>query len=173
MDHTLYFFGQGLGIVAIIFGFLTFQMKSREKLVLLQIFAAGSFALHYLLIGAYSGMAMNAVAMVRNIVFYFIGREKPVPKILSVLFTVVLGVMGILSWHAWYSIFMVLGLLINSYCMSLSNPNTIRKSILVTSPLVLIYNCIVFSVGGIIYESVAVISAMIGLSRTKKKQSNL
>ena len=170
MDLELSGIGQFLGIVAIIFGFLTFQMKSREKLVLLQVCAAGSFVLHYLMIGAYSGMALNAVAMTRNIIFFFIGRNKPVPKAWSLLFTVIMGIMGIFSWHAWYSVFMVLGLLINSYCMSLSNPQTIRKSILITSPLVLIYNLFVLSIGGIVYESVAIISSLIGIVRNRKSE---
>lgn len=159
--------GQFLGIVAIFFGFLTFQMKSREKLILFQVCAAGSFMLHYLLIGAYSGMALNAVAMIRNIIFYYIGRSKPVTKKWALLFTGIMGIMGIVSWHAWYSVFMVLGLLINSYCMSLSNPQMIRKSILITSPLVLIYNLFVLSVGGIVYESVAIISSLIGIFRAR------
>jgi hypothetical protein len=168
MENPMYYFGQFLGIVAIILGFLTFQMKSREKLVFLQIAATFAFAIHYLLIGAYSGMALNFVAMIRNIVFYFVGKEKPVPRFLSVLFAVFMSVMGVLSWQAWYSIFAVLGLLINSYCMSFSNSQNICKSILVTSPMVLIYNCFVLSVGGIVYESVAIISASIGIFRTRK-----
>ncbi len=172
MDQYLYLLGQILGFVAIILGFLTFQMKSRDKLVLIQIAATFAFVLHYLLIGAYSGMALNAVAMVRNIVFYYIGKNKPVPQVCSILFAVLLGVMGIVSWHAWYSVFSVAGLLINSYCMSFSDPQKIRKSILVASPLVLIYNCFVFSIGGIIYESIAVISSVIGIVRTHKADAS-
>ena len=72
MDHHMYFIGQILGIVAIVLGFLTFQMKSREKLVIFQIAATLAFSLHYYLIGAYSGMALNIVAMIRNVVFYFV-----------------------------------------------------------------------------------------------------
>jgi len=168
MSQHLYFVGQCLGIVAIVLGFLTFQMKSREKLVVMQIAVTLSFVLHYLLIGAYSGMALNSVAMIRNIIFYFVGRDKPVPKYLSILFAVLMCLMGILSWQAWYSVFAVLGLLINSYCMSFSNPQNIRKSILVTSPMVLVYDCFVLSIGGIVYESVAIVSAAIGIVRARK-----
>jgi len=168
MSQHLYFVGQCLGIVAIVLGFLTFQMKSREKLVVMQIAVTLSFVLHYLLIGAYSGMALNSVAMIRNIIFYFVGRDKPVPKYLSILFAVLMCLMGILSWQAWYSVFAVLGLLINSYCMSFSNPQNIRKSILVTSPMVLVYDCFVLSIGGIVHESVAIVSAAIGIVRARK-----
>ena len=55
----------------------------------------------------------------------------------TIVFTVLMGIMGILSWSDWYSIFVFLGLVINSYCMSFKDPQNIRKSILVTSPLVL------------------------------------
>ena len=85
--------------------------------------------------------------------------------------SVIMGAIGILSWQNWYSIFVVLGLIINSYCMSFSNPQSIGKSILVTSPLVLIYDVLVLSVGGAVYESIAIISAVIGILRTKRKQA--
>jgi hypothetical protein len=76
--------------------------------------------------------------------------------------------MGIISWEAWYSIFVFAGMVIHAFCMSFSNAQNVRKSILVTSPLVLIYDAFALSIGGIIYESVAVTSALIGIIRYRK-----
>ena len=100
-----------------------------------------------------------------------LGKKGSVAKVWAVVFSVIMGAIGILSWQNWYSIFVVLGLIINSYCMSFSNPQSIRKSILVTSPLVLIYDVLVLSIGGVVYESIAIISAVIGILRTKRKQA--
>lgn len=166
----MYILGQILGIVAIILGFLTYQMRTRERLVFVQIATTLCFCVHYFLIGAYSGMALNAVAMIRNIVYYFTGKNGAVSRVWAVTFAVCMGAMGVLSWQAWYSVFVVIGLIINSYCMSFSNPQNIRKSILVTSPLVLIYNIIVHSFGGAVYESVAIISSFIGVLRHKNNK---
>ena len=48
------------------------------------------------------------------------------------------------------------------------DPQNIRKSILVTSPLVLIYNIFEFSIGGIANESLSIVSSLIGIVRDKK-----
>ena len=171
MDTIVYFVGQGLGIVAIALGFLSYQMKTREGLVFAQFATAICFVLHYLMIGAYSGMALNIISVIRNYVYFQLGKKGSVAKVWAVVFSVIMGAIGILSWQNWYSIFVVLGLIINSYCMSFSNPQSIRKSIFVTSPLVLIYDVLVLSVGGAVYESIAIISAVIGILRTKRKQA--
>ena len=129
------------------------------------------FVIHYLLIGAVSGMALNMVAMVRNIVYsrrdlkIFSGKGWPA------IFAVIMGIMGLLSWQGWYSVFVVLGLVINSLCMAFKDPQKIRKSILVTSPLVLIYDAFALSVGGMIYESVAIVSALVGILRFRKEKT--
>ena len=168
MNQTIYIIGQALGIVAIGLGFLTYQMKTREKLVFTQVMVACCFCLHYLMIGAVSGLALNIISVIRNSTYYFLGKKGPVDKKWAILFSVVTGIMGILSWQAWYSIFAVLGMVIHSYCISFSKPEYIRRSILVTSPLVLLYDVFVLSIGGMVYESVAIISSIIGELRNKK-----
>lgn len=47
-----------------------------------------------------------------------------------------------------------------------------RKGVLIACPLTLVYDIIEHSFGGIIYESVAIISAIIGLIRYRKIKSN-
>ena len=167
MEQPLFLVGQFLGIVAIGLGFLSYQMKTQNGLLLAQTSTTLVFCLHYLLIGAYSGMALNAVALLRNLVFFFLSKKGKIHKAWAVGFSAVMGIMGLLSWESWYSIFVFLGLVINSYCMSFDNPQNIRKSILVTSPLVLLYDVFVWSIGGIIYESVAICSSAIGIFRNK------
>ncbi len=79
----------------------------------------------------------------------------------------------ILSWENVWSIFIVLGLVINTYAMSFKDPQHIRISVLITCPMVLLYDCIVVSLGGIIFESVSIISAIIGAVRYKNIKQNV
>ncbi|MBE6729653.1 MAG: YgjV family protein [Ruminococcaceae bacterium] len=170
MEQILYFIGQVLGIVAVILGFINYQMKTREQVLYIHIATTICFAFHYMLIGAYAGMAMNFVGFVRNLVFYYVGKNSKVGRGWAILFAVLMGTMGIVGWEAWYSVLAVVGLIINSYSMSFSNPNNIRKSILITSPLVLIYDAFALSIGGMIYESVVIISSIIGLVRFNREK---
>ncbi len=89
----------------------------------------------------------------------------------AVAFALIMGVMGIIAWEDWYSVLAVCGLVINSYAMSFSNPNNIRKSILITSPMVIIYDGFAMSFGGMVYESVVIISSIVGLVRYRKNKT--
>ena len=89
---------------------------------------------------------------------------------MPIAFAVIMGIAGVITWDAWYSIFSVLGLIINTLCMAFSDPQKVRKSILVSSPMVLVYDAFSLSIGGIIYESVAVVSSVIGLIRMSDRQ---
>ena len=163
-----YIIGQVLGIIAVFLGFLNYQVKTRERVLFVHTATLICFVVHYMLIGAYAGMAMNAVGLIRNIIFYSVGKKGRVHPVLAAFFALVVGVMGIINWEAWYSVFCLFGLIINSYALSFSKPENLRKSILITSPLVLIYDVFARSYGGVAYETVAIVSAVIGLIRFKK-----
>lgn len=168
-DIFLYVIGQVLGGVAIVLGILSYQMKSQSRLLLLQIATTVVFVAHYALIGATSGMALNVVCAVRNVAFYIRHRMGREGKLLPIGFTVLTAVVGILTWEAWYSIFIFAALIINAFCMSFSNAQNVRKSILITSPLVMIYDAFTLSVGGFVYESVAVASSIVGIVRHRQR----
>jgi hypothetical protein len=168
MDHTLYIIGQALGGVAILLGFLSYQTRTQRGLILMQSATALTFCAHYFLIGAIPGMALNLIVILRNTVYYYRNRRHSHEMISPILFALVMGGAAILTWNAWYSVFVLAGQIINTLYMSCSDPQKVRKSVLVTCPMVLTYDVFVFSVGGIIYESVAMTSALIGIIRNSK-----
>ncbi len=161
--------GQAMGFIAVVLGFLSFQMRTQKQLLLVQTATTIAFCIHYYLIGATSGLMMNLLGIARNLAYYH--KDKPIfsGKKCPIFFAVVMGVVGLLSWQGYYSIFVVLGLVINTVCLSFTDPQKIRKSILLTSPLVLIYDAFVLSIGGMIYESVVIVSSVIGILRYRKQ----
>ncbi|MBE6600357.1 MAG: YgjV family protein [Ruminococcaceae bacterium] len=161
--------GQAFGIVAIILGFLNYQMRTQRKILFVQSATAAVFCIHYLLIGAYVGMALNFINIVRNLSYDYRIKKGVKSKIIPILFVVIQVAACALTWEAWYSVFAILGIGISTYCMSFSDSQSVRKSILVTSPLVLTYDIFARSVGGSIYETVAIISAIIGILQNRKK----
>lgn len=157
-----------IGVLAIALGFLSYQTKSRKGVLALQTLTTVTFTVHYLLLGAYSGMLMNVVGIARNIFYYNKDKKFFSWRWWPVVFAVIAAALGILAWEDWYSVFVVVGITINTVCMSLSAQN-IRKSILVTSPMVLIYDVFAKSVSGAVYEAVAIVSAAIGIYRFSKR----
>ena len=171
MQNTFYVIGQILGIIAIIIGFTSYQMKQQKHVLLLQFIVSGLFCVHYLLIDATSGMALNVIMFIRGIIYYFRNKFNWKENYTPIIFAIIVLVVSVISWQDWYSIFIVLGLFIHTLCMAMNDAQKVRKSILITSPLVLIYNVFVFSIGGIIYESIAVISSIIGIIKFNKKSN--
>ena len=162
--------GQGFGMIAVAFGFLSYQMRTQKQLLAMQLATAVVFCIHYALIGATSGLLCNVIAAARNIAYYH--RDKPLfsGKRCPIIFAVLMGLSGVVSWQGYASLCVIVGLVINTLCLSLTDPQKIRKSILVTSPLVLIYNALVFSVGGMVYESVCIVSSLVGMVRYRKEK---
>ena len=168
---TFEIIGQILGGVAIILGFASYQMKTQDKLIFVHTLTTFVFVLQYLFMGAIPGMALNIVSMIRGIVYYFRNKKGSNDKITPIIFAVLMGITGIITWDNWYSVFIFLALIINTLCMSLSDPQKVRISLLVTCPLALIYDALlpVPAVTAIVFELFSITSAIIGLVRNKKK----
>ena len=66
-----------------------------------------------------------------------------------------------------YSVFLIAGLVTSTVSLSFSNPQNTRWAMFIKSPLCIIYNIAVSSMGGVIYECVVIISAIIGLVKNK------
>lgn len=168
----MFIIAQIFGVIAVILGFLSYQMRTRRQILLALSATVIALTLHYLFLGAYTGMAMNAVSLIRNIAYDYRDRKEIKSPLIPIVFTAIQVVMGILTWQAWYSILVLVGIAINTYCVGLCNSQNLRKSILVTSPLVLIYNIFTMALSGIVFEVVGIVSAIIGIIRHRKKSEN-
>lgn len=171
--------GQILGLVALAFTALSYQTESSKKMLVIQTVATALFSVHYLLIDATTGMALNILAIVRNLIYcnrdknflpFRLDRKFCRGWFFPVLMTVSIGILGALAWKDWYSLLIIIGLMINTMFLALPNTQTIRKSILLTSTMILTYDIFVLSIGGIINEAVAISSSVIGIVRMRKKQ---
>jgi len=160
--------GHGLGFLALVLGYVSYQAKSRKGIPLWQTATNAVFVVHYLLIGAPSACILNLLNIIRNLIYYGKGKQGKVPMVFPAVFSILAVLFGIATWEGPHSLLVTAGIAINSICISLNNVQSIRKSILLTSSLVFLYDVFVFSVGGMIYELVAIGSSLIGLWRYRK-----
>jgi len=162
--------GQILGIIAVGFSVLSYQMNTSRSLLFVQTAASGIFCIHYLMIGAYSGLAINFVAIVRNLVLASKGCKLFRWRGWPWIFAALMAVMGFVTSQGWHSILYAGAVAINTVCLASPSAQFVRKSILVTCPMVLVYNIIEQSVGGCINEIMAMLSAVIGIVRYVREQ---
>ena len=163
--------GQVLGIAATIITGISDQMNSKRSLLLVQTIATLCTCLAYLFLGAASGFALNIVCIVRNVVFYFQKNTGKASLLTASLLALCMVVIGVFSWQGPVSLLIVVALAANTVFLSFGDPQLLRKSILGTSTMVLLYNVFVFSLGGIANEALAIISSIVGIIRFRKEKT--
>ncbi len=159
--------GQILGWLAALLTFLSYQCKDHKKLIVVQTLSTLSICISYLFLNAWSGMLLNFVCLIRNFIIY----RKDI-RLFSYSFwpyalAGIMGIMGAVSWQGPMSLLIIIALAVNTVFLYFPNVQNLRKSILLTSTMILIYN-VYFNVwGGVVNEMIAITSSIIGLYRYK------
>ena len=168
-DMVKEIFGQALGILATVLTCFSYQLNRRTTVLFAQSLATASVCASYFLLGATSGFVLNIVCLVRLVSYYFAEKNLRLRKILSLFFACAMAVAGAVSWESWFSLFIIVALCVNTLFLGIASPQNIRKSVVCTSSMIIVYNAFVFSVGGLLNETVAVVSSIIGIVRFQKK----
>lgn len=168
---TSYVLGQILGVFAPILTTFSYQANTKRRLLFIQTIATLCICISFWLLDATSGFALNIVCLTRNVAYFFLNEKSKLNYVAAGFFAALMIPLGILSWQGPISILMIVALAINTVCMSFGIPQLLRKSILLTSTMVLIYSCSVFSIGSILNESLAIISSIIGIVRFHKTKT--
>ncbi|GEM_PF-1174691 len=165
--------GNAIGIVSIVFAFLSYQAKTAKKLLLLQTGLVLSVVVSYAVLGAWSGMALNVVCLIRNI-SYTVDRVRLFhTKVWPWILAVAMGCMGAFSWQGPVSLLVIAALMINTVFLSLNDNNKLRASLLFTCTLVILYDLFVQAYLPIVMEAVSMVSAAIGLIRFRNCKNTL
>lgn len=163
--------GQLFGIVAVFFGFVSYQMKKSRGILIFQIITALFFCAHYFLIGALTAVALNLLGAISCVFYYFRDKRGSKSLVEPIIFIVLIIVASVLTWEDWYSAFIMSGLVVNLISLALSNAQKTRLCMFLKSPLCLVYNIIVSSGGGIIYECAVLISSLIGIIKNRPSKA--
>lgn len=165
---------QGIGFCGILCSVISFQCKKHGKILFFRTMNELLFGIQYLLLGAYTGAAMNFIGCVRNILF---SRqvEKEKSTILSrLIFSLLFLVFAIATWSGVKSILIGIAKVGSTVAYGCRNTIVMRLIILLTSTLWLMYNIGVGSWAGAICESFTILSIFVALfriGRMKRRES--
>ena len=157
--------GQVLGFVAVIIGFISYQMKTPKAILSVEIVTSIVFASHYLLIGAFTAVALNGLMLVQCIVYFIRAKKGKKGVLVPAIFTCLVLIVGFLTWSDYTSLFITVGLAIYSFFIGMSNAQVIRFAMFAKAPICFTYNLLVFSLGGILYECSVFTSSLISTVR--------
>lgn len=175
---------QIVGLFAMAFNIFSYQQKTQKRAIAFQLGGSILFAVNYLMLGAVVGGILNAVGIVRALVFLNkekLGATRPAWLIgftavylMSYVLTFTVFGKEATAFNLIVEFLPVIGMTATTISFRLSGAKAIRRFGLISSPSWLIYNIVSFSVGAIICEVLSLCSIFIGmfrLDRAKKRFS--
>ena len=111
------------------------------------------------------GFALNIVCIIRNLAFYYRDKYKRTDLVVPIIFSVCMAAASVFSWEGTHTLLITAGLVVNTMCMGMFGAKNFRKTILISSSLILLYNIFASSYSGMVSESISLISAIIGIIR--------
>lgn len=152
---------QLVGFFGLLLVALSFQSDRRSRILGFQSVAALLFSLHFLLLGAFSGAAMNLLSSARAASFEI--RRRPFWLLYG--FLGAFWIAGLLTWQAWYSILPVISMSIESFALFSDDTKRLRMLIFAARPTWILYDVLVGSWAALATEFFIIGSLLVARNR--------
>jgi len=157
----------------LLFARLSFQKDNRKFTLIFHILASLFFAIHFGLLGAFTGATMSILAAIRG-GFYNLRKSKKWINnpLIPYLFILIFLLGGILTWEGYRSLLPMFSVTLECIALWTFNTKKIRWLFLSARPTMIIYNILVGSLAGLaieIFLIISLITAIIRFDVLKKK----
>ncbi len=167
---------QIFGTVAACIIIASFQFKDVRKLLVMQIVSSVLFAMQFLFLGAYSGLACNVLGALLRFAVYFKDKNGVLPgekegdsQFLSPWFwgfCLAFATVGVFAYDGIVSLIPAVAMVVFTYATWNADAKFIRKlNFFVCSPMWLAYNVFNFAIAGIVTEVFNMLSVAISWYR--------
>ena len=160
---------QVFSAVAYILFLFCYHGKSMKSLLSIKLTADAFGMTSYILLGAYSGMAMNVISAVRGIIYLNNDKKFFKHKIWMFIFMVISLTSAVITWKSIYSLLPAIAGAISTYSLWQKNIKIARIIALLINILLFAYNLCVGSYAGMIGELLGFISVTSALFLHKEK----
>lgn len=158
---------------------VSYQLKNRKNILIVSLLALLANGVVYILLSAWSGLAMVFVAIVRNIIFMLDekknGKSQKITKrdvgILVVLYVISI-ISAIFTYEGILSMMSVVATMLYTYSVWQKKTKVYKILGIIIESVWIIYNIYICSIMGVILNISLLISASIGLNREYKMISN-
>lgn len=156
-----YIISQIFVIIQYLFFVLTYHTKTKKQILIFNTIACISSAFSFMFLSAYSGCVMSLLAVLRNYLFYKQDEKKDINNLIIVL--VILAFLSIITYDGILSLMPSIGTLLYTISVWQSNRKVYRMFGILIEISWLIYHIYVFSIFGIILETILFIAVVIGI----------
>ena len=161
---TLFWIAQALGVVAVIIQVVTYQRNNRKDILLGVMSAQILFVVHFIMLGGYTGAAVNTIGALRNLIF---AKSKKIIKstLLLWVFLLIQLAVALLTWQGLLSVLALFGSWFSTLAFWQSNPRNIRRLIIFMPLCWLAYNFFISSYVGMASNIFVFVSTLIAIYR--------
>ena len=157
---------QAIGFVGVAFFIASYQIKSNKALFLCQLMGCIVFCIQFFIMGAYTGAVSLIINIVRNLLLLKIKDWKLVgSKVTMFVILAMLLAMTIYTWDGAISLLPLISVAATTIGYWTNNAQKIRLSQFIGSPCVLLYDILIRSWGGVLNESITLISIIVSVIR--------
>ncbi|MBQ9774065.1 MAG: YgjV family protein [Clostridia bacterium] len=158
---------QCVGALAMVLAFFIYAFRDRKRILLSKMVADLLWVVHYLLLAAYSGAAVNLVNAGREGVFYHKEKKWASSRAWPILFVLLNLVLTVLSWQGPISLLPMLGSSLNALGLWCTSTTRLRMVSLPALTLWLVYSILVGSLWSLLVNGVSILSALYALIRDR------
>lgn len=163
MSETLI---QIIGFIAMAFFIISYQIRSNRTLFLCQLLGCCLFCLQFCIMGAYTGALGLLVNIARNVLLLKADDWPWVRRGTTLLgIILLLLVMTVYTWAGWISLLPFISVAVTCVGYWTDNAQKIRLSQLIGSPCTLLYDLMIRSWGGVLSETITLLSIIISIFR--------
>ena len=167
-------------IISYLFLALSYLKTKRKEILIIGICSLIAQEIAYFLLSAYTGVAMVAIAMIRNIYFYYDEKKNGIRDkintkdiIVLIILLAIIFVSTILTYDGIPSLFSVIETLLYTISVWQKSPEVYKYLGVPTSLSCIFYHIYIKSIFGMILETIVFISEIIGIVKDKKNKKKI
>jgi len=169
----MFILAQICGLIALLITVVNIQLKSKEKIVLLNIWANVAVTIQYFLLGAYTGAVISILNAIRDVVYFLFKKKNLKPSILVLLFfEIVAIILAIMSWQDIWSIIPLVVTIIYTYGLWQDDVKILRITTVIIGYGWTIYDIVVKAYIAALQVTAQGTSALIALIINNRKKKN-
>ena len=168
-----------IGLIAVVIYLLGYQQKTRKRIILYNASSRALYILQYILLSAFAGAVLDVAGIISSVLAQ--KKDNFIIKKHLKLFVICVNVFIILSgfvvYENMYSLLPVIGVVLHTSALWITNEKRIRIVSLLGCPFWLIYNIVSGAYGSAVGDMFSIISILTAVFRydmikTQKKFSN-
>lgn len=166
---VMYLISQIFALTATTLDLIAVQRRKKVQLLNFNTVSATFSALHYLFLGAWSGLLVKILGATRDGVAAYEASKKKTSKILPIIFVAFYIVAGIVSYKSPVSLLPTIASSIYTIVIYTADVSKVRKAAVVCTLFWLIYNICAFSIVAILSDTIFITDGLVAIYRYRKK----